>query len=1161
MNSLYIGVGVAIILALVTALVGPLFVDWGTHRALFEAEASRIVGLPVRVLGDVDARLLPSPRVRFGDVVIGDLAEPVARVGRFELDLDVAGLIRGETRVSELALDRPAVDLVIDEAGRLAGLPDRAADLSGVQIETVRLVDGRLRLVDRRSGGQASATRIEGRGAVESLAGTWRLEVTGLAEGRPTSLRLAARRTGEGPRLRFQADVGGGAATASGDVLVGGGAGRPGLGGSVTVETRANDGLPAAAVSGALRLDLDGAELGDLAVRIGAEETGARLGGGARAIFGAKPSLSLDLTAKRLDLDAGGATGGAAARLSAMVEAADRLAATGVVPRDTHATLDVDTLELAGGLVSELTASLSARAGGWAVEQFGARLPGDGRLSLGGRFDLADRRFDGIGTISVTTPEDLAAWWSGGAAADAGIGEITASGPFTASRDGMSGSDLTLSLGGERAQGRVEARAGGLLRFGLSAKRLDGRRLAALLGRLRAGGALGRTAGLDLDLDVGEIGLEGVAARGAQVALHVGGDAVTIDRLTLAELAGARISASGRIDDASGAPKGRIEARFAAEKPGAAARALIGLVAPRAAGLAEAVATAAGPVDLTLSLDGRPAASGGAGSVVLGVTGRAAGGDLRLDAHWEGRFDDVAHGRVEGSLASSGARLSEGAARLLDARPNDRVILSGSLHGRAADGLAFAFDAGLGDRRLTTEGEIRVPDGGAPTARLEGRLIAPDVGLLAGLVGRPVLALERRLPVDLTAKAEGWGGVWTIASLDGTVADARVEASGRLDLGGRRAKVDGRLGLDRADLETLVGAAFGAPADFELATTVGTLDLDGDRAVTVAAATLTGEEGAVRARDLSARYGATTIGGDLRARPAGAATTVSGRLSAETGEIALGAADAGPRLTGRLSGDLAFEATGRDRASLLAALSGSGRLTWSGGRLIGASPTGLKAPREGEASAETIVRAMAGREIALPPIDLPVLVEGGRAQTPRIAVDVADGRVSGRVTVDLGKDRLDGSLTVEPTGEAASALASAVSHAVPTLDLALGGTLAAPRLDWNTTGLAAFLTLHRLEREIEAAEVQRQDRIERLRFSTILKRIEERRRARETPPPAPSAPIPANGPGAGGQGPSGRETNGPSTGAPATPRAGAPGTGSMPGLGGSLAPEPNRPGP
>ena len=55
LQTTLLGLAIAIILALVAALVGPLLIDWGNHRSLFEAEASRLIGVNVRVTGAIDA--------------------------------------------------------------------------------------------------------------------------------------------------------------------------------------------------------------------------------------------------------------------------------------------------------------------------------------------------------------------------------------------------------------------------------------------------------------------------------------------------------------------------------------------------------------------------------------------------------------------------------------------------------------------------------------------------------------------------------------------------------------------------------------------------------------------------------------------------------------------------------------------------------------------------------------------------------------------------------------------------------------------------------------------------------------------------------------------------------------------------------------------------
>ena len=80
MQTTLLGLAIAVILALVAALVGPLLLDWGSHRTLFEAEASRLIGVNVRVTGGIDARLLPSPRLTLHDIQIGDGSDAIRAV-------------------------------------------------------------------------------------------------------------------------------------------------------------------------------------------------------------------------------------------------------------------------------------------------------------------------------------------------------------------------------------------------------------------------------------------------------------------------------------------------------------------------------------------------------------------------------------------------------------------------------------------------------------------------------------------------------------------------------------------------------------------------------------------------------------------------------------------------------------------------------------------------------------------------------------------------------------------------------------------------------------------------------------------------------------------------------------------------------------------------
>ena len=71
MQRALLGAAIALIQVLVTALVGPLFVDWGHYRNTFETEISRLTRLAVRIGGPIDVRFLPTPTLKLQQIAIG----------------------------------------------------------------------------------------------------------------------------------------------------------------------------------------------------------------------------------------------------------------------------------------------------------------------------------------------------------------------------------------------------------------------------------------------------------------------------------------------------------------------------------------------------------------------------------------------------------------------------------------------------------------------------------------------------------------------------------------------------------------------------------------------------------------------------------------------------------------------------------------------------------------------------------------------------------------------------------------------------------------------------------------------------------------------------------------------------------------------------------
>ena len=176
MQATLLTIAIAVILAVLAALVGPFFIDWGTYRSVFEREASRATGLEVRVGGEIDLRLLPAPRLQLQNVALGGGADPL-RARSLTIEFELAPLVRGEWRASEMRLVGPELKLAVDEQGRFSG-PNAGVSLDpeSVSIDRLGIEDGRLVLDDAASKRVITFEKLWFNGELRSLIGPLRGE-------------------------------------------------------------------------------------------------------------------------------------------------------------------------------------------------------------------------------------------------------------------------------------------------------------------------------------------------------------------------------------------------------------------------------------------------------------------------------------------------------------------------------------------------------------------------------------------------------------------------------------------------------------------------------------------------------------------------------------------------------------------------------------------------------------------------------------------------------------------------------------------------------------------------------------------------------------------------------------------------------------------------
>jgi uncharacterized protein involved in outer membrane biogenesis len=214
-----LGLAIAFIIALIAALVGPYFIDWDQFRPQFEAEATQVIGAPVRVAGKLDARLLPSPSLRLRSVVVGganDLGK--VRADKLDVEFSLGSLMRGEWRATELTIDGMALDLGLDPQGRIDWPASSGKfNLGTLSIDRLNLT-GRIALHDAASRGTLELNDIAFSGDVRSLAGSVRGDGHFVTSGVRYPFRVSSGQGADGNGTRVHLNIDPGARALSADL-------------------------------------------------------------------------------------------------------------------------------------------------------------------------------------------------------------------------------------------------------------------------------------------------------------------------------------------------------------------------------------------------------------------------------------------------------------------------------------------------------------------------------------------------------------------------------------------------------------------------------------------------------------------------------------------------------------------------------------------------------------------------------------------------------------------------------------------------------------------------------------------------------------------------------------------------------------------------------
>jgi large subunit ribosomal protein L24 len=1160
LQATLLGIAVAIILALVAALVGPHFVDWTQYRATFETEAGKIVGLPVRIGGGIDARLLPTPTLTLGRIEIGNASRPLVRARELHVELALGSLMRGEYRASDLRLSGPELALGLSGNGKLDWPAARMGfEPERLQIEKVAIEDGRINFADAAS---ATAASVEGfwfKGDLRSLVGPAKGEGGFTLAGERYGYRVGASRVGPDGAVKLRVGVD---PTDHPLVIEADGALRlddnaPQFDGSLTVARTATEGRGSVAVPWRTAAKVKASAARVLFEQVeysyGPDARAIRLTGTAELQLGKSPKFESVLSARQADLDRALSLSDGTKRvpLTAIKTFVDSFSTAYAPSIPTRVGLSVDALTLGGGILQNVRGDLKRDADGWDIEKLELRAPGFAQVRLSGRVaGSADGvTFKGPAQIDATDPKSFLAWLEGRSDAAGASGTLRVGGDLTIGPQELAVERLKFEFDRKTIEGRVAyAGANGpkppRLDAELKAAELDVDGILAFGRAALDGSAMERPRVISLTVDVGRANVAGIDVKGISGTFKLDPDGLTFDKVRVADLADAAFSLNGRMEGALAAPRGTVTFDIDA-------RGLEGTIAvlakylPEAAGPLRQAAPKITPLKTKATLGIEPVSSTDQTNrrrIKLALDGT--GGAMRMKAGAEASGDIATltlpdfHFDAQVSAPDGGA--------LITLLGLDKVVTVDKRAGllsittRGTSGADAQVDARLtaGGLVATAKGTARLFNQNGTAAGLDVTFAAADAGPLRRGASARSKAL---LPIALRARLDATAKEITLDRITGVVDSTQVR--GKLTAGlGDSASFEGRIDTDSADVPALLAILSGMPkasAANEAAWSGEPFgdalfkDLKGEIFVSAGRAALSPQ---LVGRDVRAvvRVGAgeitvDNVEGALAGGRASAKLTLRRSPEGMTarGHVTLQNADATQMLTGEgrpaISGRVAiaadFEGSGLSPASLVGALSGAGTVTLEDAQLSGLDPKAFGAAIgavdrglaiDAPKIRDIVATVLDGGGLSVPRLDAPFTINAGQA---RIAQTLAYGQGADLVFA-AGSDIADWSIDARLTllGPSISEGGNATR---PEILVTLKGAPGAPRRNVDVSTLSGFLMLRSVERQsrrIDTMEAERREAERRENERREAERHERERRESEAravtaPAALPSQPV------------------------------------------------------
>lgn len=1074
MQTTLLSIAIALILALLAALVGPHVIRWNDHRAFFEAEASRLIGMGVKVGGDIDAAILPFPSVTLRAIAIGPAGQGRRMQARsLRIELALGALMRGEFRATEMRLVAPQLNIGINGDGEIDWPPIVLAN-DTLSIDKLRIEDGRATLTDAASKSRLVLDQLWFTGDVRSLTGPIRGKGEFVSSGGLYGYEVSIARAGsDGTRVKLGLKTDERPLTLEAEGLLALER-APHFDGTLMLSRPAG-----AASAGGRAVALEpwkliskvkagpaGATLEDVSFQYGPDERAVALTGTGEFRFGAGPQLQAALSARQVDLDRVLATAQAPRRLPlAAVQAFGEMLGGALRPSwPVKLALNIDAMTLGGAAVQNVASELRSDGDTWMLDRLELRAPGFTQVKADGRlYPLGNGiGFAGGASVDSNDPKNLVAWLAGHAVTTAQYKPWRAKGDVTLRADRIAVEHLRT----EFDRGAIEGSLSYAWPSGDRPARLDGELRAAeldldgVLGfgeSALSGLGLERPGEITLAMEVGLAKIAGFDARDVAAKLKLDAGGLAVERLSIGDLGDTSFVASGRIQTQS-SPGGSIRVNLDARDLNGVL-ALSERFAPTLADplrrLAARQKTATLQASVSMASSGAEGASG-----KIDLTGKVGAVGVNISASATGKreaFTLTDLGALGGTDVNVTGRLtSDGSGALLRLLGLDR----------------FAPDGKPSELTVSANGPF------GRELRFEGKLAAGPIDA----TGKGELRFASDLPATLD-----------FDQFSGSIAGNRLQGQWALRFGDTP-RIDGVIEADELDAPAAIAMALGAPAPvrgnasgwsteplvLSPTTLNGRVTFKTRRAVFAPWLKVNRLTGVVQFNgpeivfeDIAGEFGKGRFNGRL---------AVSNEPSGVTARIRVGVADAElgalldqtdrPMTSGHFAFNAELEGAGRSPAAFVGSLTGFGNVGIDDARLVGLNPSVFDAvtravelgiPIDGSRLREFVAGALDNAGLPVSKASAAIGIKAGQARLRDIVIQSEQAHLQAIASVDLADATLDALLTLNAPPSASGAVQPAVM-------VALKGPLPAPKRSVDTGLLSSWLTLRAVEQQSKQLE-------------------------------------------------------------------------------------------